>query len=154
MYIVLDSNILLHYISFEEIPWQDELSCDEVTIVLTGMVLEEIDKKKDDEKGKIQKRAKAVASRFKEILIGGKSGKYPVMFVESAYATEDERRRFHLDRNDNQILFDIRNSGLDIADVTVVSSDTAMLLRAKQQGYKIYQLNDKYLLQEEPSKVK
>lgn len=152
MYIVLDSNILLHYISFEEIPWQDELSCDEVTIVLTGMVLEEIDKKKDDEKGKIQKRAKAVASRFKEILIGGKSGKYPVMFVESAYATEDERRRFHLDRNDNQILFDIRKSGLDIADVTVVSSDTAMLLRAKQQGYKIYQLNDKYLLQEEPSK--
>lgn len=152
MYIVLDSNILLHYISFEEIPWQEELGCGEVTIVLTGMVLEEIDKKKDDEKGKIQKRAKSVASRFKEILIAGKSGKYPIMFVESAYATEDERRRFHLDRNDNQILFDIRKSGLDMADITVVSSDTAMLLRAKQQGYKIYQLNDKYLLKEEPSK--
>ena len=49
MYIVLDSNILLHYISFEEIPWQEEFGCGEVTIVLTGMVLEEIDKKKDDE---------------------------------------------------------------------------------------------------------
>jgi rRNA-processing protein FCF1 len=152
MYIVLDSNILLHYISFEEIPWQEEFGCGEVTIVLTGMVLEEIDKKKDDEKGKIQKRAKAVASRFKEILIAGKSGKYPVMFVESAYATEDERRRFHLDRNDNQILFDIRKAGLDMADVIVVSSDTAMLLRAKQQGFRIYQLDDKYLLKEELSK--
>lgn len=58
MNIVLDSNIYLHYRSFEDIPWQEELGCDEVVIVLSATVLEEIDLKKDGEKGKIKKRAK------------------------------------------------------------------------------------------------
>ena len=151
-YIVLDSNILLHYKSFEDIPWQEELDCGEITIVLTAMVLEEIDKKKDQEKGKIQKRAKAVASRIGEILIGGKSSKYPVVFVESAYATEEERRQYHLDSNDNQILFDVMKSDLDLGNVIVVSSDNPMLIRAKQRGLKIHKPNDKYLLKEELSK--
>lgn len=151
MNVILDTNILLHYKSFEEIPWQEELGCGEVTIVLTAMVLEEIDSKKDQEKGKIQKRARTVSSRLKDILIAGKPSKYPVVFVESAFSTEEEKCSFHLDRNDNQILFDVKQSGLDKVDVTVVSSDTAMLLRARQFGFKIFQPDDKYLLKEELS---
>ncbi|MBO4667611.1 MAG: O-methyltransferase, partial [Bacilli bacterium] len=69
--------------------------------------------KKDQEKGKIQKRAKVVASRIGEILVDGKTSKYPVVFMESAFATEDERRQYHLDSNDNQILFDVMKSDLD-----------------------------------------
>lgn len=152
MYIILDSNILLHYKSFEDIPWLEELGCGEVTIVLTAMVIEEIDHKKDDEKGKIQKRAKVVSSRIAEMLLDGVTSKFPIMYLESAYATEDERRQYHLDRNDNQILFDIMRSGLDKENVTVVSSDNNMLLRAKKQGYKIHRLGDKYILKEELSK--
>lgn len=151
MNVILDTNILLHYKSFEEIPWQEELGCGEVTIVLTAIVLEEIDNKKDQEKGKIQKRARTVSSRLKDILIAGKPSKYPVVFVESAFSTEEEKRCFHLDRNDNQILFDVKQSGLDKVDVTIVSSDTAMLLRARQFGFKIFQPDDKYLLKEELS---
>ena len=152
MNLVLDSNILLHYKSFEDIPWQEELDCGEVTIVLTAMVLEEIDKKKDQEKGKIQKRAKTVASRIGEILIEGKTSKYPVVFLESAYATEEERRQYHLDSNDNQILFDVMKSDMDLDDVIIVSSDNPMLIRAKQRGLKIHKPNDNYLLKEELSK--
>lgn len=33
-----------------------------------------------------------------------------------------------------------------------MSSDTAMLIRAKKQGFHIHRLNDKYLLKEEPTK--
>jgi len=151
-YLVLDSNILLHYRSFEDIPWPEELGCGEVTIVLTAMVLEEIDKKKDQEKGKIQKRAKAVASRIGEILIDGKTSKYQVVFLDSAYATEEERRQYHLDSNDNQVLFDVMKSDMDLGDVVVVSSDNPMLIRAKQRGLKIHKLDDKYRLKEELSK--
>ena len=152
MNVVLDTNILLHYISFEDIPWQEELGCGDVTIVLTAMVIEEIDLKKDDEKGKIQKRAKTVSSRIAEILLYESTSTFPVMYIESAYATEDERRLYHLDRNDNQMLFDIMRSDLDKDSVAVVSSDNNMLLRAKKQGYKIHRLGDKYLLKEELSK--
>ena len=152
MNIVLDSNIFLHYKNFEDIPWQEELGCDDITIVLTAMVIEEIDDKKDNEKGKIQKRAKTVSSRIAEILLYDNTGKYPVIFLESAYSTEEERRQYHLDRNDNQILYDVAMSGLDKDDVTIISSDNSMLIRAKQQGFRIHKLDDKYLLKEELSK--
>lgn len=152
MNIVLDTNILLHYKNFEDIPWLEETGCGDITIVLTAMVQEEIDDKKDNEKGKIQKRAKAVSSRIADYILNGDTGKFPVKYVESAYATEEERRQYHLDRNDNQILFDVMKSGMDKGSVIVVSSDNAMLIRAKQQGFKIHQLDDKYLLKEELSK--
>lgn len=152
MNIVLDSNILLHYRNFEDIPWSEEIGCDDITIVLTAMVIEEIDEKKDNEKGKIQKRAKAVSSRIAEILLDGATCKFPFMYLDNAYATDDERRLYHLDRNDNQILFDVMKSDLDKENVTVVSSDNNMLIRAKNLGFKIHRLNDEYRLKEELSK--
>lgn len=152
MHIVLDSNIYLHYQSFEEIPWSKELGYDEIIIIMPAIVLEEIDKKKDEEKGKIQKRAKKVSSRLGEILVDEKDGKYPVLFIESANSTEEEKHRYHLDRNDNQILFDVIKSDINGYDVIVVSSDNSMLLRAKKLGFKVHRLDDKYRLQEELSK--
>lgn len=132
MNIVLDSNILLHYKNFEDIPWSEEIGYDDITIVLTAMEIEEIDEKKDNDKGKILKRAKAVSSRIADILLDGAISKFPVMYLDNAYATEDERRQYHLDRNDNQILFDVMKSDLDKENVTVVSSDNNMLIRAKK----------------------
>ena len=152
MHIVLDSNIYLHYQSFEEIPWSKELGYDEIIIIMPAIVLEEIDKKKDEEKGKIQKRAKKVSSRLGEIIVDEKDGKYPVLFIESANSTEEEKHRYHLDRNDNQILFDVIKSDINGYDVIVVSSDNSMLLRAKKLGFKVHRLDDKYRLQEELSK--
>ena len=151
MNIVLDSNILLHYRSFEDIPWQEELACDGVTLIFSAMVMEEIDKYKDQERGKIQKRAKAVSSRIGEILLDGKDCKYPLVFLESAYSTEEDKRKYHLDRSDNQILFDVLKSGLDKSNVMVVSNDTTMLIRAQHLGIKTHRLDDKYLLKEELS---
>ena len=152
MNIVLDSNILLHYTSFEDIPWECELGCNNIVIVLTAIVLEEIDKKKDQEKGKVQQRAKQVSSRIGEILIDGKNSRVPVRYVDSSYATEEEKARYNLDRNDNRILFDVSKSGLNTTDVIVVSNDNAMLIRAKNLCYSIHRLDDKYLLKEELTK--
>lgn len=152
MNIVLDSNIYLHYRSFEDIPWQEELGCDEVVIVLSATVLEEIDLKKDGEKGKIKKRAKNVSSRIAELLLKEEMGKFPVVFLENAFATEVEQQQYHLDRNDNRILFDVIKSDMSTDDVVVVSADNTMLIRAKKMGFKIHKLDDKYLLNEELTK--
>ena len=152
MNIVLDTNILLHYRNFEEIPWQEELGCKDVTIVFSAVVVEEIDRKKDDERGKIQKRAKSISSRIGELILDGKAGKYPVLFLESAYAEDEEKKQYSLDRNDNQILFDVIKSNIDKTKVIVVSNDAIMLIRAKKFGFNVHRLDDKYLLKEELSK--
>lgn len=152
MNIVLDTNILLHYKWFEEIPWLDELKCDDVAIVITSVVLDEIDKVKDEDKGKVQKRAKMVSSKLGRYLLDGVQGKYTVKFIEYPFALEADKQQYNLDRNDNQILFSIQKSELATSDVCVVSSDNSMLIKAKQFGFKVYRLDDKYRLQEELSK--
>lgn len=149
MYIVLDTNILLHFKSFEEIPWSEELGSDKVNIILTSLVVEEVDRKKDNERGKVQKRAKTVSSRLGEILVDGKTSKYTIEYVEIPFATEEEKQNYQLDRNDNRILFAVIKKGFVKEEVCVVSNDNTMLIRAKQFGFNVHRLNEKYRLQEE-----
>lgn len=152
MNIVLDTNILLHYKWFEEIPWKEELGCDDVTIVITSVVLDEIDKVKDEDKGKVQKRAKMVSSKLGGYLLDGIQGKYTVKYIEYPFASEADKQQYNLLRNDNQILFSILKTGLATSDVCVVSSDNSMLIKAKQYGFKVHRLDEKYRFQEELSK--
>ena len=144
MYLVLDTNIYLHFKSYEQIPWEEELLCKDITFLVPLAVLEEIDRVKDSEKGRVQKRAKAVSSRFGELFLEGKPGKYPVQFIEAPFATEAEKEQYRLDRDDNLILFSIKRTGINTNEVCIVSSDNAMLIRAKQMGFRIHQLNEKY----------
>jgi len=152
MNIVLDTNILLHYKWFEEVPWKEELGCDDVTIIITSVVLDEIDKVKDEDKGKVQKRAKTVSSKFGSYFIDGIQGEYAVKYIDFPYASEADKQQYHLDKNDNQILFSVLKSGLSTSNVCVVSSDNSMLIKAKQYGFKVHRLDEKYLLQKELSK--
>ena len=152
MFVVLDTNIYLHFKSFEEIPWKDELGYDDITILVPSVVVEEVDRKKDNERGKVQKRARAVSRRLGELLIDEKPGKYPLVFVESPYVTEEERRQFLLDRNDNLILYSVEKAGYETKDVCIVSSDTGMLIRAKQKGFRWLRLDEKYRLSDELTK--
>lgn len=149
MYIVLDTNILLHFRSFEEIPLSEEIGCEDVTIILTSVVMEEIDRIKDNERGKVQKRAKAISRRLGEILVDSKSSRYTIEYVESPFATEEEKQHYQLDRNDNRILFAVLKKGFTKEGVCAVSNDNTMLIRAKQFGFKVHRLDEKYRLQEE-----
>ena len=67
-YLVLDTNVFLHYKDFEQIDWKS-LVGDDVTICVAQFVLGEIDKHKDQSRCKIQKRAKKISARFSEIFL-------------------------------------------------------------------------------------
>lgn len=67
-YLILDTNVFLHYKDFEQIDWKSIVG-DDVTICVTQVVLGEIDKHKDQSRGRIQKRAKKISSRFSEIFL-------------------------------------------------------------------------------------
>lgn len=48
-YILLDSNIYLHFMAFDTLPWKEIVNVnDEVTILLPMQVLRKLEKKKDD----------------------------------------------------------------------------------------------------------
>lgn len=67
-YLVLDTNVYLHYKDFEQVDWKSMVG-DDVTICVPMVVLNEIDKHKDQSRGKIQKRAKKLSSRFSELFL-------------------------------------------------------------------------------------
>ena len=56
-YLFLDTNIFLHFINFEQIPWGNLVDDTEFKIIVSDIVAGEIDKHKDGARGKIQKKA-------------------------------------------------------------------------------------------------
>lgn len=69
-YLVLDTNVFIHYKDFEHIDWKS-LVGDDTTICITQKVIGEIDKHKDQSRGRIQKRAKKISARFSAIFLQG-----------------------------------------------------------------------------------
>lgn len=71
-YLLLDTNIYLHYQFFESIPWDRVTGKDgPFTILLPMQVLREIEKIKDQGIGTVSKRARKVSGRLGDILLDG-----------------------------------------------------------------------------------
>ena len=52
-YLFLDTNIFLHFINFEQIPWGNLVDDVDFKIIVSDIVAGEIDKHKDGARGKI-----------------------------------------------------------------------------------------------------
>lgn len=63
-YLLLDTNVYLHYIDFEQVDWAAIVGDKEYAILVPFIVIKEIDKYKDGPKNKIKTRARAVSSKF------------------------------------------------------------------------------------------
>ena len=71
-YLFLDTNIYIHYKGFENISWKDLLSTeDDVTVVMTSIILREINRHKDSSKGKVKNKAWKISEKLKSILLNG-----------------------------------------------------------------------------------
>lgn len=70
-----------------------------VVLALTSVVVGEIDKKKDQNEGKVQKRARTISSKLGSILIDAKECKFPVKYLDLPCATEEAKKNYNLDRN-------------------------------------------------------
>lgn len=149
-YLVLDTNVYLHFKNFEQIDWK-LLFQDEVTICVPQKVLAEIDKHKDQSRGKIQKRAKALSARFYEIFLAGSTPLLPVMDVANppAYAFDDSQ--YHQEISDDWIILSALHSPISNADIVIVGYDNGILLKAKQHGLGFYKMPESLLLAEDPS---
>jgi hypothetical protein len=87
-----DTNIALHYKGLEEIDWRTLVGAakdDEVVVVVTAVVLREIDAQKDRGRGVVQGRARRVSSWFGKVRREKKTELRPGIRME-VNATEPE----------------------------------------------------------------
>ena len=151
-YLLLDTNIYLHYIDFEQIDWGMIIGDKEYEIVVPYTVIKEIDKYKDGPKSKIKVRAKAVASKFGCYFLNDDYNKQ-INLVQINDPSDEILIRYHLNRSvcDDLIIGSI----LEFEhkdDVIVISHDNTLLIKAKNLGLKFLpKMPDKYLISEEKS---
>ena len=149
-YLVLDTNVYLHYKDFEQVDWKTLLG-DDVTICVPLVVLSEIDKHKDQSRGKIQKRAKKLSSRFSELFLQGEAAQIAVEEMDNPPSTAFDDTRFHKDINDDWIILSALHASHDSSSTVIVSGDNGILLKAKHFGLGFYKMPDDLLLSEELS---
>lgn len=145
-YIFIDTNILLHFQIFDQIPWQ-QIVGKEVQLVVPPVVVAELDKHKRHKNSKIASRAKAILKKVEDIAGGNIS--YPLLYLHSR-PKESTLKEYHLDRmeQDDLLLASILDfKTLYPADeVKLVSNDTGPRLRARNLQIDAFQLDEKYLL--------
>ncbi len=144
-YLFLDTNIFLHYRHFEDIPWKTVV-CDDFTLVVAPIVLDELDKHKDREKGKIQKRAKRVSSLLYEVLMNGKECKVPILYCKEPVPSKEDSEKMDLSTNDNRLILSALKSEYNISDIIIISGDKGIQFRAASNGLAHILLPDTYRL--------
>ena len=149
-YLVLDTNIYLHFKNFEQIDWKSLMN-DDVTVCVPVRILEEIDKHKDQSRGRIQKRAKALSARFGEIFLQGASAALPIVEMHNPPSTAFGDPQYHKDISDDWIILSALYSSYDKADIVIVAYDNGILIKAKNHGLGFYRMPESLLLKEEPS---
>lgn len=151
-YLFLDTNVFLHYNSFEDIPWK-ELVSDDFTIVIAPVVQQELDKHKDQSREKIQKRARKMSSLLFDYLIGNKECKVPIVRCKEPVPTEEDRLNMDLSVNDNRIILAALKSGYSLDDIVFVTGDRNNIFRAIDHNLGYLFLEEEYKLKPEKTEA-
>jgi rRNA-processing protein FCF1 len=150
-YLFLDTNIYLHYQDIEQVDWASVVNDGNITIVVPRIVIREIDKHKDTNKGKIQKRAKRVSSIFAKVFLNNESLKLPLVECGDPNQSLFDGYKFNISINDDWIILSALYSGYDKKNIVIVSSDNNLLLKAKDNDLSFKKMPDEYLLKVELS---
>lgn len=149
-YLFLDTNIYLHFKHFEQIDWKS-LFNDDVTICVPQRVLVEIDKHKDQSRGKIQKKAKTISARLGEVLLQGLTSQVPLKDIPDPPATAFDDPQYHKEISDDWIILSALHCSINNSDIVIVAYDNGILLKAKQHGLCFFSMPDSFLIADEPS---
>lgn len=152
-YLFLDTNIFLHFINFEQIPWGNLVDDTEFKIIVSDIVAGEIDKHKDGARGKIQKKAKVISKLLGDVFLEGKKLSISLDYCMSCpeKLPDKVRAKFNPSSQDDQILMGILASDYPKENVVVVSYDNPILIKAKAHGLHVFKMQDEFLLKEELS---
>lgn len=152
-YAVLDTNIFLHHQPFDQIKWTEVLSTSSVVLVITPVVVRELDKHKDQHRiPAIQDRARAALNKIEQITLGETTT--PLTDgVELEYAKEPtvnfQQYGLRAENNDDNLVascLTCRNLKPD-ANVVLIAGDTGPRLKARQHGIEAVAIPERYKLE-------
>lgn len=142
--LVLDANVFLHARFFNEIPW-NELVKDDVCIVLTSVVLAELDKAKyAGPSDATKQRARKVVARILEIHEERQGAVREGVALKVSLVPARREGPLNVDpsNQDSQVLAECVAIG---GECQLCTLDTGMLLRAKSHGVQVLRLPSEFL---------
>lgn len=141
---VLDTNILLHYLPPAQIPWLDVLGQPNVRLVVPLRVIEELDAKKYARQDQLAKRARSILPALEAVL--GRAGSpgqlQPNVTIEVPVDPAPRKRPADADQEILDSCGELRQ--LTGRELTLVTADTAMRIRAQARGLSVIRLSSKY----------
>lgn len=150
-YIFLDTNIFFHFQYFEEIDWLSEASTCECKLMISPIVVDELDKKKIGT-NKLSSKARKVLNRLEEMMDIDNAEIQEKVFIEVILNKPQkkiyEEYELNFNEQDHRLIASIlefRDKKKD-SDIVLCSNDIGPRLRAKQYGITPLKLNEKYLL--------
>jgi rRNA-processing protein FCF1 len=156
--VFIDKNIFLHFRSFDEINWLEICQTQSCKLVISPIVIDELDKFKlsNDDKGK---RARKILNKIEDCT---ETNTFRIrnnveLEVLAERPSNNIFKSYHLnpEGQDNQLMACIieykikRNEN----DVFLCTYDTGFKLRSKQYGIEIIKMPEKYLIPEKDTKI-
>jgi predicted nucleic acid-binding protein len=154
--IFLDTNIFLHFTSFDEIQWLKESQSSECEIVLSPFVIDELDKKKVGT-SKVSNRARTALQKIEKLIDTNKleiqKGVQINILNQKPAKGLYEQYELNYDEPDQRILASIIDYRLKNSSTTTIlcSDDIGPRLRAKTFQIESLKLSDRYRLTSEES---
>lgn len=149
-YLFLDTNIFIHFLSYEEIPWR-EIVGDDYKLMIAPIVLDELDKHKTNSNKKIAKRVKNILPKIEK----EENSTNSIIDTHLPVPKEKTFDKYNFSKNqqDHALLSAILEFAEqhDLTSVVLISYDTGPRMRARQLGIPVIVLSDIYLLADEES---
>ncbi|AHM63189.1 hypothetical protein D770_24720 [Flammeovirgaceae bacterium 311] len=151
-YLVLDTNVFLHYQDIETIDWQHLIGT-EVTLCIVPCVLSELDKHKRNSNNKVSARAKSTLKRLRDY--SSDISSHPKGISIDFIYTNPKDKTF-IDHSLDKAEFDdkLLASALELAQkngsgIILVTADYGPEMRAKSVGLDSLLMPEKYLLKQD-----
>jgi hypothetical protein len=141
---VLDTNILLHYLPPAQVPWADVVGRSPVRLVLPLRVVEELDAKKYARRDELSARARGVLPQVESIVSAdGAPGRLSADTTLEVFIEPGVRHRpLDADEEILEVCQELRQ--LSGQQVTLVTGDTAMRLRATAHAISVVPMPEAY----------
>ena len=148
-YVVIDTNVFLHFRGFDELSWAEVTGCSDVVLVILKTVLAELDQKKRE--SRYQARARSLLRRIETIIESGppRTRAGTLLHLEHGVGLKGvlEEHGLHVEEKDDQILASMLKLISEGHEVLFVSDDTSARLRARALGLRSMAMPERY---EEP----
>ena len=150
-YIFLDTNIFFHFHYFESIDWLSESSTSACKLMISPIVVDELDEKKIGT-NKLGSKARKVLNRLEELMDINNAEIRDNVFIEVILNKPQkkiyEKYELNFNEQDHRLIASILEfrDEKNITDIVLCTNDIGPRLRAKQYGITPLKLDEKYLL--------